>query len=154
MLRLGANILLKYFSTLGPVGYMPVAPGTWGTAVALLFVAALRPSVTAHIIIAAVITVAGIISSGEAEKILNRKDPGHIVIDEFAGYMVSTAFLPASWGYLFSAFILFRIFDILKPPPIKRLQYLPGGWGVMVDDIAAGIYTNLIIQLWRLLIQR
>lgn len=99
--------------------------------------------------ITAAVTVAGIYVSSLAERILNQKDPGHIVIDEFAGYLVSMMFLPVTAGYLIAAFVLFRGFDILKPPPIRGLQNLPGGWGVMVDDIAAGIYTNLILQIWR-----
>lgn len=147
---MGATIFLKHLSTLGPVGYLPHAPGTWGTAAALLFLMLLKPSMPLHAAIAVLTVLIGVASSHKAEKAFNKKDSGHIVIDEFAGYLVSTAFLPASWGYLFSAFILFRVFDILKPPPAKRLERLPGGWGVMVDDVAAGIYTNLILQLWRL----
>lgn len=148
------NFLFKNLSTLGPVGYLPAAPGTWGTLVALIFIAAFKPAPSVHILITAIVIIAGIYSSGEAEKLLGRKDSGHIVIDEFAGYLISTAFLPQTPFYIISSFILFRAFDITKPPPIRRIQDLPGGWGIMVDDILAGVYTNLILQLWKFLLQR
>ncbi len=91
----------------------------------------------------------GLITSHNAEKILG-KDSGHIIIDEFCGYLLSVAFIPKSTAYLLSGFILFRIFDVIKPPPIRRLEEtVPGGAGVMLDDILAAIYTNICLQLWR-----
>ncbi|MDP2166894.1 MAG: phosphatidylglycerophosphatase A [Thermodesulfovibrionales bacterium] len=142
--------LIKNFSTLGPVGYFPVAPGTFGTLTAAIFLFALKPSPLWHIAITLAVVLLGIAASGEAEKILGAKDSGHIVIDEFAGYLVSMAFLPHTTGYFISSFILFRFFDILKPPPLRRLERLRGGAGVMMDDLMAGVYTNLILQIWRL----
>ena len=91
----------------------------------------------------------GLITSHNAEKMLG-KDSTHIVIDEFCGYLLSVAFIPKSTAYLLSGFILFRIFDVIKPPPIRRLEEtVPGGAGVMLDDILAAIYTNICMQLWR-----
>ncbi len=91
-------------------------------------------------------------SSDEAEKDLG-KDSGHIVIDEFCGYLVSILFLPHSIGYLIAAFVLFRIFDILKPPPIRQVEKaVSGGIGIMLDDLLAGLCANICLQAWRYLI--
>ncbi len=144
--------VFKNIATLGPVGYLPVAPGTWGTAVALLIIVALKPSVAVFVVLLAASAVLGTVASGEAEKVLQKKDSGHIVIDEVSGYFFAMAFLPQTAVYFIASFILFRFFDIIKPQPINRLQYLSGGVGVMADDIAAGILTNVLLQLWRILI--
>lgn len=146
--------ILKNIATLGPVGYLPIAPGTWGTAATLIAIALFKPSIHVYILATVAVTIIGTIASGEAEKALNKKDSGHIVIDEVAGYLISMAFLPYGAGYLIAAFFLFRAFDILKPPPLNKLQDLRGGFGVMLDDIAAGVYTNLVLQIWRAGIQR
>lgn len=148
------NNALKHIATLWVAGFVPPAPGTVGTLVAVLAVALLRLPAPFYLLVTAVVVVVGTIASDVVEGIMGRKDPGCIVIDEFAGYMVSMAFLPHKAGYLFSAFILFRLFDILKPPPISWLQNLKGGLGVMADDLAAGLLTNVVLQLWRVLIQK
>ncbi len=143
--------ILKYIATLGFIGYIPVAPGTFGTLTAFLFYILLRPSPFIHIVILFLIIPIGIISSHHAERLLNRKDSSHIVIDEFCGYLLSVLFIPYSINYALAAFFLFRFFDILKPFPIKKIENaLRGGTGVMADDIMASIYTNLILQIWRL----
>ncbi|HDK41428.1 MAG TPA: phosphatidylglycerophosphatase A, partial [Nitrospirae bacterium] len=73
------------------------------------------------------------------------------VIDEFSGYLPAVLFVPKSAGYLLAAFVLFRIIDIVKPPPIRKMERLiSGGAGIMLDDIVAAVYANLLIQLWRL----
>jgi len=143
---------LKHIATLGFIGYLPFAPGTFGTMAALIFMFILKPSLHLHIILTLFIITAGVFSSGKAEELFGQKDSRHIVIDEFAGYMVSLLFLPLSWGYIIAAFILFRFFDITKPPPLKKFEYIfQGGFGIMADDIGAGIYANLGLQLWKLL---
>jgi len=143
--------ILKYIATLGFIGYIPVAPGTFGTLTAFSFFILLRPSPFIHIVILFLIIPIGIISSHHAERLLNRKDSRHIVIDEFCGYLLSVLFIPYSISYALAAFFLFRFFDILKPFPIKKIEnVLRGGTGVMADDIMAAIYTNLILQIWRL----
>ncbi len=87
-------------------------------------------------------------TSDEAERSLG-KDSGHIVIDEFCGYLISVLFVPKTIGYLFAAFVLFRLFDIFKPPPIRNIEKaVPGGAGIMLDDVMAGIMANICIQLW------
>jgi phosphatidylglycerophosphatase A len=93
----------------------------------------------------------GLITSNNAEKILG-KDSKHIIIDEFCGYLLSVVFVPKNTEYLLVGFILFRVFDILKPPPIRKIEKgISGGAGVMLDDILAAVYTNICLQLWRLL---
>ncbi len=141
--------LSRYISTLGFIGYLPAAPGTWGTAFAFLLTILLKPDDPTLLMIFIPISLLGVITSHNAEKILG-KDSSHIVIDEFCGYLLSVLFIPKSTVYLLSGFVLFRIFDVLKPPPIRKLeQTIPGGAGVMLDDIMAAVYTNLCLQLWR-----
>jgi len=146
------NSHLKHIATLGFIGYMPFAPGTFGTLAALVFMVILKPSLPSHIILTVFFIITGIVSSDKTEKLFGEKDSRHIIIDEFAGYTVSLLFLPLSWGYIIAAFVLFRLFDILKPPPLRRLEdFFNGGFGIMADDIGAAVYTNLLLQLWKLL---
>ncbi|MBI4690413.1 MAG: phosphatidylglycerophosphatase A [Nitrospirae bacterium] len=145
-------MLLKLISTVCFIGYIPFAPGTFGTLAAVVFVIFLKPSVVLHASLTIFFIVIGVISSGYTEKFFKQKDPKYIVIDEFVGYMVSLLFLPLRWEYIISAFILFRFFDIIKPPPIRKIECgLKGGLGIVGDDIAAGIYTNLVLQAWKFL---
>ncbi len=145
------GIIFKHIATLGFIGYLPVAPGTFGSLVAFVFFILLKPSVFIHLTILFIIIPIGIISSHHAERVLNAKDSRHIVIDEFCGYLLSVLFIPFTTGYALMAFFLFRFFDILKPFPIRKLGFvLSGGKGIMADDIAAALYTNLILQVLRI----
>ncbi len=139
--------LLRQLATLSFVGFIPVAPGTMGTFVAALVVYFVRPAPAPLAVFTGFIIFLGTYSAGVAEERLGR-DSKHIIIDEFAGYLLSVLFIPHSAGYLAAAFVLFRALDILKPPPIRRLERLPGGIGVMADDLAAGVAANLIIRFW------
>ena len=135
-------------ATLGFIGYIPYGPGTWGSAVGLLIVVLIRPSDLALLCIFLPVFVLGVITSHAAEQFLG-KDSGHIVIDEMTGYMVSVLFVPRTLVYIISAFLLFRIFDIFKPLPIRMVEkHIPGGAGIMIDDVLAGIYANLCLQIW------
>ena len=146
------SVLLKNIATLGFIGYLPKAPGTFSTFVALLFFALLKPTIPVHIFLIIFVTAIGTIASSRAERILNEKDSSHIVIDEFAGYALSVLLLPHTLLYLVVSFLLFRFFDILKPFPIRWIERtVPGGYGVMADDLAAGMYTNLVMHAWILL---
>jgi len=98
------------------------------------------------IIVTSTIILVGIWSSGEVEKIWG-KDNQRIVIDEVAGMCISLLWIPVQLPYLLIAFLLFRFFDIAKPLLIKKVEKLPGGWGVMLDDILAGLYANFLLQL-------
>jgi len=142
----------KFISTVGFVGYIPFAPGTFGTLAGLVFMVVLRPALPLHIALSVFSIIIGVISSTHAERLFNKKDPSYVVVDEFAGYIISLLFLPLTWGYIIAAFFLFRIFDIIKPPPLRRLESdLKGGLGIMADDIGAAVYTNLLLQAWRLI---
>jgi phosphatidylglycerophosphatase A len=140
----------KIIATLFFIGYLPYAPGTFGTLAGMLFIWILKPSFLCQFGIVCVTVIIGIITSGIAEKAFGEKDSRHIVIDEFAGYLCSVIFLPLTPAYMIAAFFLFRFFDILKPPPIRMLERIGGGVGVMCDDVAAGVVTNVILQVVRL----
>jgi phosphatidylglycerophosphatase A len=146
------NRIFHIIATVGFAGYFPFAPGTVGTAVCALFIFLLRPSDISLFILIIPLLIVGVLASHSMEKVLG-KDSGHIVIDEFCGYLLSVVFLPRSTGYLVAAFFLFRFFDILKPPPVRNAEnYFTGGLGVMLDDVLAGIYTNICLQVWNYLI--
>jgi phosphatidylglycerophosphatase A len=144
--------LHKLIATVFFIGYIPFAPGTFGSLAALAFVWLFKPSAVYMASLIVFVFLIGIWSSHRAEALFGIKDSSPIVIDEFAGYLVSAAFLPMSAGYLIAAFFLFRFFDIFKPPPIKNIERkFDGGLGIMLDDIAAGVFTNLTLQAWRLI---
>lgn len=138
-------------ATLGYLGYLPYAPGTFGSLASLLLIILLKPGNILLLLILLFVFFIGVISAQGAEKAIGKDSP-HIVIDEFCGYLIAVLFLPLSWSYLISAFILFRLFDILKPPPIKKIERsFRGGIAIMLDDVMAGVYANICMQLWRLL---
>ena len=130
-------------------GYVPVAPGTAGSIVGLLVFAAVRATGSGLIESLALVGVIaiGIWSAGVAERHFGRTDPGPVVIDEVAGMLVTLFLLPVGWIGVVVAFLAFRVFDIVKPFPAGRLEGLPGGWGIMCDDLMAGVYAHLLIRL-------
>jgi phosphatidylglycerophosphatase A len=129
-------------------GKFPIAPGTAGTAVGVLLYFLIKDiSPFYYLFICIVVYGIGTWTSGEAEKLLGKKDASSIVIDEIAGFFVSMFMVPFGWGFVIAGFFLFRFFDILKPWPINRIQDLRGGTGVMLDDIGAGLYTNAVLQV-------
>jgi len=128
-------------------GYAPIAPGTFGSAVGVLLWLALPNIHWLQLLAIVVISVVGAWSGSVAEEHFDRRDPGQVVVDEVAGMMVTLAFNPLpgfAWGV--AAFALFRLADIIKPFPVNRLERLPGGIGIMADDLAAGIYANLALR--------
>jgi phosphatidylglycerophosphatase A len=136
-------------------GKSPFAPGTAGTVVGVLLYLVLKGLSPSWYLIACVLaTVIGVWAAEEAEKLLGKKDAQSIVIDEIAGYLISMVLAPSGWMYIVAAFILFRVFDVIKPWPLKRLQDLRGGVGVVLDDVGAGIYTNVFLQVASYLIGR
>jgi phosphatidylglycerophosphatase A len=142
------DTLAKHIATLGFIGFIPIAPGTFGTFAAVAVYILLNPSLYLHTLILLLLIPIGIISSHIAERVLDEKDSGHIIIDEFCGYFFSVLFVPFSFGYALAAFFLFRVFDILKPFPIRKIEKLKGGLGIMADDLMAALYTNIILQIW------
>ena len=141
-----------WIGTFFGAGFMKPGPGTWGSlgGVLLWFLAAYfaRPHILLlTAILATVATLLGIPAGTIVARESGKKDPGHVVIDEVAGQLVSLLGVPIGWKYVLASFILFRGFDILKPPPARQLEALPGGAGIMFDDIAAGLYALLVIHL-------
>lgn len=136
-------------ATLFGAGRSPITPGTIGTLAA--FPAAVLAwrflPVWGQAAAAALVTGVGIWAAGVTAKALGVKDPGPVVIDEAAGLMVTLIAVPFSWTAACGAFLLFRVMDVLKPPPADRLERLPGGWGIVLDDLAAGVYANLALRL-------
>lgn len=128
-------------ATAGGAGYSPVAPGTAGTAVGVLILWLVPFSRTGLAAFFVAVTVVGVWAAHRAERLLGGKDPGAIVIDEVAGITLSVLLLPLSPGVLAAAFVLFRVLDVIKPPPARASQRLGGGVGVMIDDLIAGLYV-------------
>jgi phosphatidylglycerophosphatase A len=129
-------------------GRAPVAPGTAGTLVGILLYLLVRDlGELWYGAVCAAVFVIGTWAAGQVERMLGAKDHSTIVIDEIAGYLVAMLLVPGTWQYIAAAFFLFRAFDIVKPFPLRRLEHLPGGLGVMLDDVGAGIYTNVILQV-------
>jgi len=142
------------FSSAFGLGYLPVAPGTWGSAGAAAACWALRqaPAPWSFAIVSVLfvlVLVGGIALAPAAEALYGGKDPGRFVLDEVAGQWLTCL---ALWAHgplvgVGAAFVAFRVFDVAKPPPIRRIERLPGGWGVMLDDLAAAVYAALAVWL-------
>jgi len=105
------------------------------------------PYASLTLLAAILATGIGIISAEIVARELGRKDPSEVVMDEVAGQLIALIAVPAHWKYALAALILFRAFDIVKPPPVRQLEALRGGWGIMMDDVAAGLYTFIIMQV-------
>lgn len=137
-------------ATVGPCGHVPVAPGTVGSAAGLVLFWALRaggsPLVVEGLVLLAV-TAVGVAAASRAEAAYGRRDPGLIVIDETAGMLMTLVAVPVGLGGALTGFLVFRLFDIVKPFPARRAERLPGGWGVMADDLVAGLYAQALLRL-------
>ncbi len=141
------KILAKIIGSAFGSGFSPVAPGTVGSFVAIAALWVAPPLSTVILILAALLFFfIGVWASAICEQDWGR-DPGRVVWDEVVGMMVTVATLPKSLMVYAAAFILFRFFDILKPFPVNRSQQLPGGWGVMIDDVLAGLMGNIVLQI-------
>ena len=141
--------LAKLLATCFYLGYIPVAPGTLGGS---LLGVGIYLLISQHnlvnLIVTLAVTLLAIWSSGKAEEIFGKKDDQRIVIDETAGMLVAMFCLPdKSMLYLGLGFVVFRVMDIVKPLGIKKLQAIKGGWGVVADDVAAGLITNIILRI-------
>ena len=141
--------MLKVFVTFFGVGLSPKAPGTMGTAAAIPFALLLiwsGPFI--HMFAAMALALAAIVACEKYEKQIGGHDHSHIVIDEVVGFLITMTWLPITWQSVLAGFVLFRLFDIWKPWPIRHFdKKVAGGLGVVVDDIVAGIFANIILQL-------
>ena len=146
---LWADLVATFFY----VGRLHPGPGTWGSAAATLLWAALAYSLPhsartpTAIVLAILITLIGIHAATRVARAYAKKDPQFVVIDEVAGQLIALIAVPLAWKTFLAGFILFRAFDITKPPPVRQLEKLPEGTGIVLDDVAAGIYALAVMQL-------
>ena len=136
----------KIVATCFGIGRLPIAPGTWGSLFGLLIWIFIPLNYFIQTLIIFVLFFLGIYVSKIVSKQLNEHDPSEIIIDEVVGMMISLYMLPKTFGLYFISFCLFRILDIFKPSFVYHSQKLSKGWGIMMDDILAGIITFLIMQ--------
>lgn len=150
--------VLAAFVTCGGLGYAPVASGTFGTLGGVAIAALIAYGAPEHYLAwmlaaAAALTAAGMAAGRWAERRYGRKDPGEFVQDEVAGFLLAAAWSePPGWTHWFVAFLAFRVFDVWKPWPASRLQNLPAGPGIVLDDLAAGLYALGVTAAWRVLL--
>ena len=137
-----------FVATCGYLGYVPIAPGTFGSALGLAVFYAVRStgSVAVELAAIAIIFCVGIWAGTVAEHHFGGIDPGPVVLDEVAGMLITLALLPVNMTGAFVGFLVFRVLDVVKPWPSARFEKLPGGLGVMADDGMAAIYGNLVMQ--------
>jgi phosphatidylglycerophosphatase A len=141
--------LAVFLATVAYCGFFPIAPGTVGSAAGLvvyLLVWWTRSPILEAGLIALTFAV-GIWAATRAERHFGGIDPGPVVIDEVLGMLVTLAFIPVGWSAALAGFVIFRVFDVIKPYPANRLERLHGGFGIMADDAMAGIYANLALRL-------
>lgn len=142
------NFLVKAISSFFFIGYLSLIPGTLGSlAGAGLFYLFKTSNSPAYFLFIFCMIALGLLTSGRMERLSGKKDPGCIVIDEVAGMLIALSFIPPDLKIIFLGFLIFRILDTLKPYPSGRLQHLRGSLGVMADDLIAGIYTNIVLQV-------
>jgi phosphatidylglycerophosphatase A len=147
------------------IGYLPGGPGTWAALAtaaiwyfSLIWITALNQVLLGSVALALItlvltlaVTLLGIPAAGIVERESSQQDPGFVVIDEVAGQLTALLFVPLDIGHVLLALVLFRVFDILKPPPVRQLERLHGGLGIMMDDVAAGLYAllfGLVVHHW------
>ncbi len=139
--------LYKMIASVFYIGYLPVAPGTLGSLAAIVLYYFIYRNTVIMTVITLMVIILGFITSGRVEKLFGEKDPGEIVIDELSGMLISMYRIPPAMGYVVTGFLLFRFFDIVKPRPIRDLERFKGSIGIMSDDLVAGVYTNLALQV-------
>jgi len=142
--------VLNYIIATGlGTGFSPIAPGTAGSLLTVILVYLFSPfPVLLFIGILLVLFFLGVYSGGKLEAELG-EDPSRVVIDEIVGMGISLLFVPVSWQFFLLAFVLFRVFDIVKPEPVRSAEKMSGGWGIMLDDVVAGVYALLAVHLLR-----
>ncbi len=147
------HFILLFASGFG-VGYSPIAPGTAGTLVAIpiYFFLSFIPFPLYELTIITFFFLSSWISE-RAEKEWGKRDHPRIVIDEIMGFFITMLWLPKTMLFIILGFFLFRFFDIVKPPPIRLLERAKGGYGVVLDDVLAGVYANIVLQIMRLFIK-
>jgi phosphatidylglycerophosphatase A len=154
----GGNLMDRFYMAIATglgLGYLPKVPGTWGTLLAFpIHYLIVKLPLAGYAAAIAAISVIAIIAAGAAEKIMDKPDPGIVVIDEVAGMLIAMIAIPAHPIAWFLAFVIFRLFDILKPFPVNFFdQRFHGGLGIVLDDLMAGLYSLVTLQiLWPFLV--
>ena len=138
-----------FVATCGYLGYVPIAPGTFGSAAGLVVLAAVRWTGSPLLVVAAIalIFAVGVWSGNVAEKHFGGVDPAPVVLDEVLGMLITLALIPVNITGAIVGFLLFRLLDVIKPWPANRMEALPGGLGVMADDAMAAVYGNIVLRL-------
>jgi phosphatidylglycerophosphatase A len=144
--------LAVLIATVFGAGYSPLVPGTVGSAVTVALLWLIPFSLAGLVLFLVGVVVVGTWAAHRAERVIGGKDPGAIVIDEVAGMTLSVVAFPLTPSVLLVGFVLFRIFDVVKPPPARESQKIKGGVGVMIDDLIAGLYALAIIAVSRRLL--
>ena len=139
--------LVKIVATFLFVGYLPLAPGTWGSLAGLLIYLSVKHNMYLSLAVFFMLFFLGFITAGKAEKILGEKDDKRIVIDEVCGMLLIFTLIQPSGIYLILGFILFRIFDVIKLYPANKAEKLPGSLGVMADDIIAALFASIALGI-------
>jgi phosphatidylglycerophosphatase A len=144
-----ATLVATFFG----VGLLRPGPGTWGSAATVVLWWLVARGITpgwqpvAAIVLAAVAVMVGIPAATQISRASGLKDPQFVVIDEVAGQLITLIAAPVAWKSLLLGFILFRGFDIVKPPPVRQLEHLPEGFGIVIDDVGAGLYALAVMQV-------
>ena len=137
----------KLVATVFFIGYFPLASGTVASLAALIIYFFVGGNTILYFTLTAISLMLGFWSSRGAEERFGERDPHAIVIDEFSGMLLVFLFIPFSLKFLIAGFLLFRFFDILKPWPIRKLENLPAGWGILCDDLLAGVYAAVVLTI-------
>ena len=133
------------------IGHVPFAPATWACAISIIIWYYARPLLPLYILLIIALFFIGVIMAERFEQVHGR-DPSIVVIDEYACFLIPLAFVPRSVLFIVIAFLAFRMFDIIKPPPLRTLENVAGGWGVMLDDLGAAIYTSVVVIVCRIVL--
>ena len=143
--------LVIFLATGAYTGYSLLLPGTAGTLVGVLLLSWFPSDPSRYLLYTVLLFIVGIWAGSRAEIIFDEKNSSRIVIGEVVGFLIAMFMIPNSFWWIFFGFIIYRLFDIIRPAPIDRLEDLEGGCGIMFDDAMAGVYTNLLLQVIRLI---
>ncbi len=142
-------MLYKLIATVFFIGYLPFASGTAASALAMFILFLLKPSSGTSFLLLVLSFLFGTYSAHKIEKNSNKTDPSYVVVDEFTGYLTSVVWIPHNIQNLLIALVIFRFFDILKPPPIRQIEKITsGGFAIMIDDVIAGAITNILMRFF------
>lgn len=142
-----SNNWIRLWATFFYVGYFPGCPGSMASIAGAVIALLIGENLSAYLFVLCVISWLGFTVGGRMEDILGEKDPSCVVIDEVAGAMIAFFMLPVDVSVFLTAFFLFRAFDMFKIYPVNKFEIMPGATGIMMDDLVAGIYTNIAMQI-------